>query len=74
MRLEVREPVHMEHWGTFVSTPEVKGEQATVRVKTTVVNQSTMHARWRLEVAIMDGGTLVKRETVAAKRRGGGEE
>ncbi len=73
VRLEVREPVHMEHWGTFVSTPEVKGEQATVRVKTTVVNQSAADVPVTLNVAVMDGGTLVKQTQVPAKNVAAGK-
>jgi beta-galactosidase len=32
--------LHVKGWGTFVSTPSVSAEQATVRVQSTVVNQS----------------------------------
>jgi beta-galactosidase len=38
VRLVLTEPVHVEQWGTFVSTPEVDGERAKVRVSTTVMN------------------------------------
>lgn len=41
VRLVVTDPVHVEHWGTFVTTPEVTAERATVRVESTVVNQSS---------------------------------
>ncbi|MEU3782162.1 glycoside hydrolase family 2 TIM barrel-domain containing protein [Streptomyces sp900129855] len=39
-RLVVTEPVHVARWGTYVTTPEITGEQAVVRVETTVVNAS----------------------------------
>ncbi|HEV2765689.1 MAG TPA: glycoside hydrolase family 2 TIM barrel-domain containing protein, partial [Pyrinomonadaceae bacterium] len=40
VRLVVADPVHIEHWGTFVTTPRVSDASATVRVESTVVNQS----------------------------------
>jgi len=33
-------PVHVSHWGTFVTTPEVALDQATVRMQTEVENNS----------------------------------
>ena len=36
--LLVAEPVHVAPWGTYVTTPEVTAEQATVSVDTDVVN------------------------------------
>ncbi|WP_405625739.1 DUF4982 domain-containing protein [Streptomyces sp. NBC_00016] len=39
-RLVVTEPVHVERWGTYVTTPEVTDERAVVRVATTVANAS----------------------------------
>ncbi|MET9831058.1 glycoside hydrolase family 2 TIM barrel-domain containing protein [Streptomyces sp. NPDC006385] len=39
-RLVVTEPVHVERWGTYVTTPEITGERGVVRVRTSVVNAS----------------------------------
>ncbi|MFF8970080.1 glycoside hydrolase family 2 TIM barrel-domain containing protein [Streptomyces sp. NPDC014995] len=39
-RLVVTEPVHVARWGTYVTTPDVTGERALVRVRTDVVNAS----------------------------------
>ncbi|WP_431041539.1 glycoside hydrolase family 2 TIM barrel-domain containing protein [Streptomyces sp. P1-3] len=43
-RLVVTEPVHVQRWGTFVTTPDLAAElesgRATVRARTTVVNAS----------------------------------
>ena len=38
--LTTMNPVHVAHWGTFVTTPEVSREQATVRLTTEVENES----------------------------------
>ncbi|OIK00337.1 beta-galactosidase [Streptomyces sp. MUSC 14] len=39
-RLVITEPVHVARWGTYVTTPEIAADRATVRVATTVVNES----------------------------------
>ena len=39
-RLVVTEPVHVERWGTYVTTPEITEERGVVRVRTSVVNAS----------------------------------
>ena len=40
VRLLIANPVHLEYHGVVVSTSQVADDRATVRVKTTVVNQS----------------------------------
>jgi len=40
VRLVATDPVHVDQWSTFVSTPKVSTESATVRVQSAVVNQS----------------------------------
>ncbi|WP_371563724.1 glycoside hydrolase family 2 TIM barrel-domain containing protein [Streptomyces canus] len=39
-RLVVTDPVHVERWGTQVTTPEITAEGARVRVRTSVVDES----------------------------------
>jgi beta-galactosidase len=52
-RLVVTDPVHLEHWGTFVTTPRVTRDGATVRVESTVVNQSDAPRAVTLRVLIL---------------------
>ena len=40
VRLVVTDPVHIEQWGVFVTTPQISETQATVRVQTSVTNES----------------------------------
>jgi beta-galactosidase len=40
VRLVLTDPVHIDRWGVFVSTPQVSATQATVYVETSVTNQS----------------------------------
>jgi len=47
-------PVHVARWGTFVTTPKVSDETATVRVRTVVRNRGNAPARITLETAVVD--------------------
>ena len=42
--LEKTAPVHVAHWGSYVTTPQVTDEQASVTVSTTVDNRSATDA------------------------------
>ncbi len=72
-RLVVTDPVHVEHWGTFVTTPEVSAEHATVRVESTVVNQSETPRSVSLEVTLVgpDGraGAGARNQTASHRPR-----
>ena len=53
-------PVYIDDWGVYVTTPEVRGNDAIVRVKTTVQNKS-MTEETALTVSVK-----MKEETVAS--------
>ncbi|WP_210587208.1 glycoside hydrolase family 2 TIM barrel-domain containing protein [Streptomyces sp. GESEQ-35] len=61
-RLVVTEPVHVERWGTYVTTPDVTGERAVVRVRTSVVNESgaAQDVEVRSKVVDADGRTVAR--------------
>jgi beta-galactosidase len=48
VRLVTTEPVHIEQWGQFVSTPEVSANRASVEVEISVTNESD----WPCEVSV----------------------
>jgi beta-galactosidase len=54
VRLVTTDPVHIEHWGTFVTTPEVTDASATVNVRSTVVNQSSEVRNVALQVQLVN--------------------
>jgi beta-galactosidase len=54
VRLTVTDPVHIAHWGTYVTTPKVTTSEATVNVKTEIRNQSTSAQQITLEISILD--------------------
>jgi len=54
VRLTVTDPVHIAHWGTYVTTPNVSESEATVRVETKILNQSASVRNVTLETVIVD--------------------
>jgi beta-galactosidase len=67
VRLVVTDPVHLDHWGTFVSTPAIAVDRATVHVRSTVVNQSNagQSASVRFAVVGPDGREVGSVEAAA---------
>lgn len=69
--LTTLDPVHVEHWGTYVTTPEVNERTATVAIKTKVKNGSTSAAPVNLTTIILDANgrdlARVTDENIAAK-------
>ncbi len=52
--------LHIPIWGTFIATPEVSAEKATIDLKVTVANQNATKADFTLRTAIYDNAnTLV---------------
>ena len=54
VRLRIADPVHLAHWGTYVTTPEATEQEATVRVETKIQNQSGAPRQVVLETAVVD--------------------
>jgi beta-galactosidase len=54
VRLVVTDPVHIETWSTFITTPEVATNEATVRVTTLVTNESGTHRGISFDVTLFD--------------------
>ncbi|MHC4505934.1 MAG: sugar-binding domain-containing protein, partial [Planctomycetota bacterium] len=52
--LTIVAPVRIGHWGTYVTTPDVSRERATVRVATTIVNDTPTGARVTLNSDLLD--------------------
>lgn len=52
--LTVINPVHITHWGTYITTPEVTEQEATINVETNVLNQSENIHNVTLETIIVD--------------------
>jgi len=52
--MTICEPVHVAHWGTYITTPEVSDDSATVRVQTTVKNHLNKKSNIDVEVVLLD--------------------
>lgn len=66
VRLVVTNPLHIEHWGIYISALQVSGKKAVVKLQTTVINESSASNSILLETTILDpSGKTVK--TVSSK-------
>ncbi len=54
VRLTMTDPVHVAHWGTYVTTPAVSEREATVRVETKIRNQSSSTQKVELDLVLVD--------------------
>ena len=63
--LTIVDPVHVAHWGTYVTTPEISQSSATVRVRTQIQNQGNSSANVTLRTTLLDpkGKTVATCET-----------
>jgi len=50
--LTVTDPVHVAHWGTYVTTPEVSAASATVHLRVAIDNDGAQEARVRVATEI----------------------
>jgi len=63
--LDVTGPVYVAHWGTYVTTPKVSDDEASVAVKTTVRNRSGQEVKAAVQTLVLDPtGILVSRNKV----------
>jgi beta-galactosidase len=73
VRLKINNNVHIPQWGTFVTTPTVTDEVATVNIKTKIKNAGDTDAQVTLETQIKDvNGTIVAlaSEDISLKKSG----
>ena len=66
VRLVVTDPVHIAHWGTYITTPEIKTSEAVVRVETTIENSLGTNETLSLQSDILapDGQIVASQTTV----------
>jgi beta-galactosidase len=74
--LSVLEPVHIDPWHLFITTPQMEGNQAMVNIKTTVFNETSTNAEVTLVTHILDkaGVHLVMDKTTQSVPAGAGAE
>jgi beta-galactosidase len=54
VRIVVTNPVHIAHWGVFVSTPEAANTSAKAHVRTRVANESMQRSGVTVETTLFD--------------------
>jgi beta-galactosidase len=47
-------PIHVAHWGTYITTPEITDASATVAIRNEVRNESAQGASVNVETAVLD--------------------
>lgn len=52
--LETKNPVHVAHWGTYITTPEVSDEKAWVAIETKVENKNASKGDFSLQTSIIN--------------------
>lgn len=72
--LTVTNPVHIAHWGTAITTPEVSEGKAMVQVKTTLVNETTADRQVILTTALTRNAEEVGQETTRVDLPAGGSK
>jgi len=66
--LTVVEPLHVAHWGTYVTTPEVSDSRATVKIQTLIENRTSEKKDVVIETTIVDArGNKVATNEVSGK-------
>ncbi len=53
--------IHVAHWGTFVTTPQISKESATVNLKTTISNDSAQTANVQIQTSVYELGANDKK-------------
>lgn len=54
VRVVVTDPVHVAHWGVFVTTPEATDTSAKVSIRTRVANETSREAGVTVETTLLD--------------------
>ena len=67
VQLTVKNPVHIAHWGTFITTPGIDANSAQVRVRTSLENHTTGSSPVEVETIVLDPtGKQVAKDRKAA--------
>jgi len=54
VRMEIKNPTHVAHWGAYVTTPIVTDKEAIVNIETTINNKLLNSGEFQLENLILD--------------------
>ena len=63
-RLVITEPVHLDHWSTFITSRVVNANSSNVLLRTTVINQSDVARNVTLEVTLVDAKGVTQKTPI----------
>ncbi|HET9570850.1 MAG TPA: glycoside hydrolase family 2 TIM barrel-domain containing protein [Bacteroidales bacterium] len=65
VRLECLNPIHLEQWGVYITTPQVSKEKATIQIQASVFNQSKKVGKITVQTLVSgsDGKKILSAET-----------
>ncbi len=66
VRMVMTHPVHVKQWGTYITTPTITQQSATVNIKTTVLNKSGMKGEFKIETSIISPANKVVAKKVGS--------
>ncbi len=61
-------PLHVAHWGTFVTTPEVAEKEAVVKVETSLANDSDAARNCTVDIQLVGPDGQLLKEAIAGQR------
>ena len=66
------DPIHVDHWGTWINTPEVNEQLAKVAIQTTVINQSQQDLSLTVTSILSDSAKreVARSSTPASMKKG----
>lgn len=62
VRLVTLDPIHVAHWGTYITTPEISEKEALVKMETKLENHLDAKT-FQLETQVLKDGSLVVADT-----------
>jgi len=71
--LQVVSPLHITTWGTFITTPMVTPKEATINVKTSLINTNLKASTFKLVTKIIDPNGLTQTEIETENTVGPGQ-
>ncbi|NLW32911.1 MAG: glycoside hydrolase family 2, partial [Fibrobacter sp.] len=70
----ISDKLHISHWGTYVTTPEVSDESALVRVETTIKNEDSITGMFSLFLDVISPEGKILNSTSIAQIINPGKE
>jgi beta-galactosidase len=74
VRLIITNPIHIAHWGVFITTPDISKEQAIIQVKTSINNQSQANQNILLQTDIISPDGEIEATSKTKRKASAGKD